>query len=289
MPTIRQRFEPWEPIQENLQGLMPLQRGVYDNPQEFYPGSSVGSRSAQTLAAEQSGLGLIRGATNPAMENYFGRLMGGQFLDQSTNPALRGLADRGAADISRQFKQIAFPGASMMGQGRVGSGAELRQQGMAYRGLGEALQRNYSDIYGQNYARERGFMQQGPQMMAQYGANRRGDIGLGSQLGFGADAYAQRLVDDQRARWDFRQQEPTNRLNQYQQGLFQLGQMGGTQQTRTPGQGFGGAQIAGTVLGIGGMLMGGPLGGAIGGGLGGMIGGGGGDQYGSFSGGQWRR
>lgn len=281
MPTIRTKSEPWEPIQGDLRGLLPDIREAYGSPDTFFPGSTVGGRSAMTLEGQQAGLGMIRGGISQGamMDEYSQGIMRGDRLDGSTNPALMGLLNRGQADISRRFKQVAFPGSSQFGNQRAGSASELRNERNAYRGLGDALSNNYSAVMGRNYWNERGFQQQMPQFMAQYGANNRANIGMGSMLGGQADQYSQRLVDDQRQRHDFRQYELRNRLMGRQGALMQLGGAGGTQTQKVPGQGFGGAQIAGTVLGGLGMMfgpMGGMLGSLAGNQLGQLAGGGGG-------------
>ena len=274
MPTIRTKSEPWEPIQEGLKGLLPDIEQAYGTPDTFFPGSTVGGQSAMTLEGQQAGLGLIRGgiSNNQMMDEYSQGIMRGDRLDGSTNPALMGLLDRGQSDISRRFKQIAFPGSSQFGNQRSGSASELRNERNAYRGLGDALSNNYADVMGRNYWNERGFQQQMPQFQAQYGANNRASIGMGTQLGGQADQYSQRLVDDQRQRFDFRQYELRNRLMGRQGALMGLGGMGGQQTQKIPGQGFGGAQIAGTVLGGLGMAFG-PMGGMFGSMLGGLAGG----------------
>lgn len=249
--TTKTTSAPWGPQQGFLQDLWSQAQQQYGAPMEQFGGSRVGGLSAMTLEGQQAGLGLIRGAGGGPEEDYIRRLMGGEFLDPSSNPQLRALADQGAADITRQYKQAVYPGASLAGLGRAGSPAESRLQGQAMRGLGDALSRNYSNIYGQNYARERGYMQQGVGMASQLGAGRRADIGLGAQLGQGADTYEQRLIDDLVNKFNFQQWEPEQRLDRYAGRITGQGVIPGMSKTTQtmPGQPFGAAQGFGLGLG----------------------------------------
>ena len=253
--TVETSSSPWGPQQPYMKDIWSQAQNLYGTPLQQFGASTVGPQSAMTQEGQQAGLGLIRGAGQGQQFGYINDVMSGQYLDPSSNPWLRQLADQGASDITRQFKTAAFPGASLGAMGRAGSGAEMNLQGQAYRGLGDALSRNYSNIYGQNYARERGYMQQAPGMMNQAQAGRRADIGMGTQLGGQADQYAQMQLNDLIQKFNFQQQEPGQRLDAYQQRIFGGGVIPGTQTMPGGGQGFGAAQGIGAGLGLLGTLM----------------------------------
>jgi hypothetical protein len=106
---------------------------------------------------------------------FYDEALSGSRLDQSSNPALRGLADRGAADILRQYSTVAAP--SVYHKGNIGSGAEQNRMAAANIGLGDALGRNYDNVFGADYGRERGYMEQARmaaagQFGSQYGRER---------------------------------------------------------------------------------------------------------------------
>ena len=248
--TTTTNQEPWGAQQPYLKRGFQRADELYGDPIEQYAGSRVGALSAMTQEGQQAGLGLIRGAGMGGAEEYLQRLMGGEYLSPESNPHLRQLADLGAEDITRQYKTALYPGASMARFGRAGSGAEANLQYGATRGLGDALSRNYANIYGANYNRERGFMQQGVGLSAQLGANRRADITTGTELGYGRDAYEQRLINDLVGKFNFQQQEPGQRLDDYTRRIYGGGVIPGiSESTGTmSGQNMGAAQWAG--LGI---------------------------------------
>ena len=245
---------PWGPQQPYMKDIWSQAQDLYGTPLQQYGGSTVAGQSAMSQEGQQAGLGLIRGAGQGQQFDYLNNVMGGQYLDPGTNPYLQSMYDQGVSNITRDFKTAAFPGASLGAMGRAGSGAEMNLQGQAYRGLGDALSANYANTFGQNYARERGYMQQAPGMMNQAQAGRRADIGMGTQLGGQADQYAQMQLNDLIQKFNFQQQEPGQRLDAYQQRIFGGGVIPGTQ-TMPGGQGFGAAQGIGTGLGLIGTLM----------------------------------
>ncbi len=243
---------PWGPQQGYMKDIWSQAQNLYNTPLQQYGASTVGPQSAMSQEGQQAGLGLIRGAGQGQQFGYLNDVMSGQYLNPGTNPALQGMYDQGVSNITRDFKTAAYPGASMGSIGRAGSGAEMRQQGLAYRGLGDALSANYANTFGRNYEIERGYMQQAPGMMQNAMAGQRANIGMGTQLGGQADQYAQMQLNDLIQKFNFQQQEPGQRLDAYQQRIFGGGVIPGTQ-TMPGGQGFGAAQGIGA--GLGGLSM----------------------------------
>lgn len=253
--TTTQSTRPWEAQQPYLKEIYGQAQARYNDPLQQFGRGRVAGQSAMTMEAQQAGLQAIRGAGQGNVGGMIQDVAGGRYLSPDSNPWLRGLAEQGAQDISRQFKRAAFPGASMGAMGRVGSGFELNQQRAAYEGLGSALQRNYQNIYGANYGMERGFMQQAPQMQATYDANTRSQLGFGAQMGQGADIHAQRQLDDLIAKFRFTQQEPEQRLDRYTQRLYGGPQYGTTTMYQSP-QGMTQSQAAGLGISAMGLFMG---------------------------------
>lgn len=263
-----QTNEPWEPQQEFLKNIWGQAEQQYGIPMQRFGGERLGPLSAQTLESRQAGLGLIRGAGGGPGGEYLNQLLGGEFLDPSTNPNLRGMAEQGAADITRQFRTAVAPGISMANIGRGGSGAEANRAGQAYRGLGDALAANYAQTYGRNYELERGYQQQGIGLMGQFGANRRADLGFGAQLGLGADIRSQQRADEAISAFDFMQREPGERLDAFQRRIMGGGVLPGITTASGGGGGFTTSQGIGAGLSLLGLFAGGPAGGAVGGAVG---------------------
>lgn len=256
--TSTQESAPWAAMQPFMKDVWGQAQQQFGTPIQQYGGQRIGGQSAQTLESQQAGLGMIRGAGGGAGGEYIQNLLGGQFLSPDSNPYLRQMAEQGASDITRQFKTATAPGLSMAGIGRAGSGAEANLYGQGARGLGDALAANYANTYGQNYARERGFQQQGIGLASQFGANRRADIGFGSQMGMGADIYQQRLADEDIRRFNFGQQEPGQRLDDYVRHIMGGGVVPGTTTSETTQYGGGGmtpGQWAGLGVSTLGMFM----------------------------------
>ncbi len=253
--TTTTSSQPWKPQQQYLKMGFQQAEQLLNTPLQQFGPSTVAGQSAMSQEGQQAGLGLVRNAGQGAEFDYMNQVLGGQFLDPNSNPYLRSLADQGASDITRQFQTAVMPGTWGGGMGRVGSGASANMQKQSMIGLGDALQKNYSRIYGQNFQQERDRMQQGVGLMNQMRQGQRSDIMTGTQLGGGADAFAQAQLNDQIQKFNFLQQEPESRLDRFQQRITGGGVIPGRTQGTVPGQQFGPAQGIGAGIGVMGLMM----------------------------------
>lgn len=177
---------------------------------QYYPGALTGARSPMTQAAE--GMAYAHAtAGSPLLQtaqDYARNLLAGNYL--AANPYLDSMYGNAAQRVQQGYLQAAMPAIASMysAAGRYGSGAMGRQMERAQQTLGDTLGRLATDIYGQNYARERASMDaahaQAPALAAAdyYGPN------VLAQFGRSADAYNQAAIDREIQRWQFNQLAP---------------------------------------------------------------------------------
>jgi hypothetical protein len=154
----------------NVEGLM--QGGGYGaaaglgGPGGYGAAAGLGGPGGYGAAA-----GLFGG--NQGVDYYEDVLSGRRLEDSMNNPALRGLLDQGASDITRQYQTAIAPTAYI--PGNVGSGSQQNRIQTGQIGLGQALSRNYNDTMGANFTRERGYMQDAA---GRIGGEQRSDLGM---------------------------------------------------------------------------------------------------------------
>lgn len=287
--TQVQKADPWGPVQPYLQGLY---RDAWNSgTPQYYPGSTVANMSGNTTGgissirskamtpdatmgdANSLAQRTMRGdylMSNPAMSNLQ-RTAGGEFLN--ANPYLDSMFDQAASRVGDTFRKYTTPGidSSFALGGRYGSNAHQTAMGTAQQNFGDSINRLATDIYGGNYARERGLMEGAAGTMGQlYGQERgfqsnmanlapelqrAGYLPAEMQLRAGSiqDAFNQRKVDDDVKRWDHNENMERERLafiNQILNGASAYG----TKSTS-------GSQGTNPILGmLGGGLMGSQLG-----------------------------
>ncbi len=284
--TQIQQADPWAGVQPYLQDLFGRGAALSQQPRQYFPGSTVVPFAPQTqtaLAGMQeraiSGSPLVPAAQEEAL-----RTLGGQyFLTPGTayqtqaalggylgsNPWLEAQFERAAAPVTRAFSETVMPGvqsAFSLG-GRYGSGAHQAAVGRAEEELGRTLGGLATGLYGDAYTTERALQSQAARDLSDAYMRERlnqmqvlgGAPGLAQAdymdmerlLGVGAqyEDLSARNLQDAIDRWTFQQQEPWQRLQQYQQLL-------------QPGLGFGTTASTGATA-----RKGNPMAGALGGGL----------------------
>lgn len=169
--TVTQKAEPPEWVKpyslDYLKRASPLSKQPY-NP---YPYSRVSSLTPEHYAGMQN---VVDQATygdagvNLARENY-GQTMRGDFLNPDTNPYLRSTYDRAAQDVTDQYTYGTAPVQQSQAAraGALGGSADAQVAQMDRWGLGNNLGNLATDIYGGNYAMERGNQMQGMGMASQ--------------------------------------------------------------------------------------------------------------------------
>jgi hypothetical protein len=313
--TTTQKADPWEGVQPALRQLYEGALQNFQGPgQQYYPGLTVAPQSGVTQQAQQALYQLtseqnpVLGAAsqsaynmldpsslygNPAMQDLYD-FAGQDFLGSSpaawqmnqtasggmlnANPYLDQMFDRASSAVGRQFSKNVMPGIASMfsGAGRFGSNQMAEGLGQAQQQYGDTLDRLATDIYGGNYATERGLQQGAQQTLGGWGLAGRGlqqsalsDIGsqydrskamqlqaMGlaptlnqadyygpmQLMGLGGqqDAYNQQLINADMARYNFGQQQPSFNLNLLSQ-LLQGYPQGSSSTMNQPGSALGGA------------------------------------------------
>ncbi len=198
----------------------------YGQPWQFYPGSITAERDPFTQQGTQQlgERGLGGSPVTAGAENLASRTLGGQFLQgQGQNPWLDQMFQRGARGLSREFNMATLPQleARFGGAGRTGSpayGAALSRQSDL---LGTQLNEFATNIYGGAYDRERGRQQQTLGMAPGLAQAGRADIQSGIQAGLMREQFNQQLLNDLIQRFDFEQQEPSQRLGRFSGAIGQ--------------------------------------------------------------------
>lgn len=217
----------------------------------YYPGSTVAGRSAATYGGMDIVKDLAYGGT-PTLDNALGTvtsIMGGGSpnnpynLSMNTasgaflggNPYMDAMYGKAARGVSDQFLNEIFPQLSggFAAGGRYNSGSRERAEGRAAGILGTSLADLATSMYGQDYANERGLMEQAQGRAGQLRSedeNRRltaAGLAPGLEearylpaeqlLNIGAmnDEYMQRNLDADIARWDYEQAMPLQALINY--------------------------------------------------------------------------
>lgn len=267
--TVTTTNEPWGPSQAAMkQGFGAIQSGLtgagdlYGTPRSYYPGAGVATQSAASLAAQGGGYDLARGAGQGAEYDYMNQVLGGSFLDPSSNPQLQSIWDQGASDITSRYQTAIAPGQYMGLQGRSGSGVESNRIARSQRELGDSLGDFRNQLFGGHYQQERQRQNAALGMSSMLSGSTRADIQTGAQMGAGADMYNQNVLNDLINRYNFTRDEPGNRLDSFINRISPMlmgGEGFGTQvQEGLPGYGGGGmtgAQGAGLGISLLGLIM----------------------------------
>ena len=234
--------EPWTGIQPYLEKGYREAAGIYDqfSPQ-YYTGQTQAAFSPDQLTA-QAGVRdfALQGAPqimNPALSAYqYGT--GSSILDVANNPYVQGMAQGAAQDVFAQLD----PALAGIRQGAIQSGGYggSRQgiaEGQALAGAADAATRAAAEIYGNAYGQGLGAQTQTLGMTGNL-------LGAGflpyEQLGAsGAEQQAreQALIEDAKAAFEFQQNLPYSKLQQYYGALSGTSGLLGNAGVKTaPGQ-----------------------------------------------------
>jgi len=190
-------------------------------------------------------------------QNLLGQTLSGDFLN--SNPYLDQMYNQAADGVTRNYREAVAPsiGANAEAQGRYGSGLYQNMMANSQRELGDSLGRLGTDIYGQNYATERGRQDAAigkiPNMasMNYFDANQM--LGAGGMR----DTQAGNVLKDQFNQYMFDQTRPGRNLANYQNAI--TGNYGGTTTASQPdyasNEGMFSASNIGAGIGIGSSIM----------------------------------
>jgi hypothetical protein len=191
-------------------------------PVTYYPGPTYATPSSETQRALdlQRDRALAGSPLSAAASSLAASTLAGDYL-RGGNPYLTAAIGR-AADAIRPTIDAQFAGA-----GRYGSGAYARA-------LAGALSDTAGDLAFRNYDQERQNQLAAMSAAPQLAAEDYRDIARLAEVGAARDDQAQQQIDDARARYDFTQMEPWERLARYAQLVN--GNYGGTTTVTMPTQ-----------------------------------------------------
>lgn len=174
-------------------------------PYNEYAGQQVAGLNAdQTQAFDMVRQRATDGSPVTANANWnAANTLGGQYLDPASNPWLSKTYNAAASDMARNFSNSVVPGinSSFSLNGRYGSNAHREAFGDAARTLNSGLTNLGTQIYGQNYANERG--------------NQLNVLGMSPQLANADYADAQALIGAGDAQRAFQQENLTSDYNKW--------------------------------------------------------------------------
>ncbi len=215
--SSEQSSAPWKGQQRYLKDVYKRAGALAGDEWSYFPDSTVAGRDPATTEAygmvedrARAGSPLIDAAQDETLSTIRGDRFG-------SNPYLDETYDRAAAGVTRSFNRTVLPNLeSRFARGnRMGSGAYENSLKEAGRGLAGELSGMATDIYGGDYARERG-----AQLNATAGAPAMSEAGyldaqhLG-QVGAGREGYSQAVIDDLVRRFEFNQGAPYNAAARY--------------------------------------------------------------------------
>ena len=254
-----QTTTPWKPQGPYLvKGFQAAEQDVLNRPTQFFPGQTYAEFSPEQLQAQE--LTRQRALNNPLLAQGQGQLaqtIAGDFGFGS--PYMQGVEESILSGVRQQIDPM-FASA----HSRAGSPAHA-----------EALGRGFAQGMTPYYSAERGRQLQAAGMAPQMAMADYADIQALGGVGAQQQALAQQAINEEMARFQYGQEEPTQRLQDYM-GLIGGG-YGGTTKIETGGgnpflTGLGGAMTGasmGSMFGPWGMGIG-ALGGGLLGGLGGF-------------------
>ncbi len=197
------KSEPWGGIQPYLRaGYRGAAEDILRRPQEFFPGQTYVDYSPETQQALD--LQTQRAGANPLLgqaQDYTSGVLGGDYLNN--NPYMDQLSDSVLSSVMPQVSSQ-FGGAS----GRFGSPAMAEA-------LGRGVSRGMAPFLFSEYGAERGRQQQAAQMAPGLAREDYFDIGQLGQVGAAREALDRQALQDEISRFNFAQQEPVNRLQNY--------------------------------------------------------------------------
>lgn len=193
-----------------------------NQPRSFYPNSTVTPYSpeseeglARTASIAREGSGVVGAGLD-----YAKSVLHGDYLDPNKAPYLRDTYDAAARDVRSNFMRSVLPGASLGAYGRGGSGREANRQATAYdQILGRNLNELGTSIYGGNYARERGYQNQVASQLPMYADQQYSDANRLREVGGAREDLSRRYLEELMQRYSFGQDEPRQRLSEFQQML----------------------------------------------------------------------
>jgi len=253
-----QKADPYIGQQPYLLDLYSQAQNQFNTPLQFFPGQTYANPTDTQLAAENlqvatalGGQTAVNQSLMPALQSQLAgpaNVANNPFLASATQAALRPLLSQTEGLLQQARRDATGTGnlggtrQAILEQGVIGD--YLRQAGDVSAGM-------YNDAYSQAIDAQSRAVGLAPQTLAslQIPAQQLSQVGAAQQ------ARQQQAINDQRARFEFAQMEPSNRLTRYS-NVAGTNILPGTTSSMVDGGG-GGLGTMGTIGALGGGLYGG--------------------------------
>lgn len=238
--TSTNTSEPWAEQKPFLTEIMGKAQDLYkNNTPQYFPSSTVAGFSPQQeqafgMAANRATQG---NATMKAAEGYTQDVLGGQYS-----------GDPYQSQVFQNMQSQIMPAvnANFSSAGRYGSGAHTDS-------MTRALTDSFAPYATQMYQQGLNRMDNAAQQAGQFAQNDYADIAALADVGAQRRALAQDEIGDAQARFDYAQDLPYNKLQQYLGTVG--GNYGGQSTSTTPYQKPGLlSQVGGGILGLAGLF-----------------------------------
>ena len=219
--TVTQNRDPWSGQQPYISTGFQRAEQQLDQPQQFFPNSTVVPFSPQTETAlgAQENRALLGNPLNAQAQQQIGNTLSGQYLEGG-NPAFGAMAQRIENQVRPRIDS------QFSGAGRYGSGAHREATSRA---LADAM----APLAFANYQQERGNQMAAARYAPELAATDYFDINQLRQAGAAREGQAGAELQDTISRFNFGQVEPQERLARYM-ALVSGGQFGGTSTATSP-------------------------------------------------------
>ena len=187
--------------QEAIDASQDLYQSALPNyfPNNTYVATPAETQTALALATNRATAG------NPLLnqsQTEAGNILSGNYLDPNSNPYSQALFNQMSGDVASKVNS------QFTKAGRFGSGANQEI-------LADSLGNLANQVYGDQYNRERQNMVNATQIAPQLGEMDYNDISRLNQVGDTREGIEQVKLQDAISRFDYEQQKPYLKLNQY--------------------------------------------------------------------------
>ena len=210
--TVTKESGPWKPAEPYMLDAIKQSQDLYRSGQgsEYYPGSTTTPMGFDT----SEGYNQVRQRAmdgSPLMDQSKAALS--QIIEGQENPYLDRMYDRGAGKLSDNMKSLYSK------SGRYGSDTMAKN-------TGEALGNYATSLYGGAYENDANRRMNAIARAPSFAQADYDDAGMLLGVGKGVEGYQQREIDADKARFDFEQQNPYDRLANYSNTVGNIGKAG---------------------------------------------------------------
>lgn len=254
--TTTTRNDPWGPAQPVMQKAFSSASSAFDaTPKTPYSGSYFARPNAVQKDAVGSALaaapGLSTGSTE--LRGYGQDLLNGKYLDPSTNPWVKGMAEAATRGATDNWNNNIRPGldSQAIAQGAYGGSKNGIATALGASEVDKNVRDTYANIYGGNYAAERGYMDNAGKEFAAANSLALQPSQVQAAAGDQLQSWDQNLIKEALAKWDESKSAPWSGIQQLVSAISGTSGQGSTSATTTPGVPWWQQALQGGIAGLG--------------------------------------